>query len=206
MPRKAKLLLLLVFAVHALGLWLWTLGKAQRQVDPVPAPADAAAGAEPGWRPAHKADRWTCIVIHHSASAVGDAAQFDRQHRKQGWDELGYHFVIGNGTGASRDGQVEVGPRWGSQKHGAHCKTPGGYYNEHGIGICLVGNFDNGPPGERQMRSLDRLVRFLCREFDIGPSQILTHGGVTGETACPGKHFDVEVVRRAVEAEIAKAE
>jgi 5-methylcytosine-specific restriction endonuclease McrA len=36
---------------------------------------------------------------------------FDRSHRDKGWDELGYHFVIGNGT-SSGDGVVEVGTRW----------------------------------------------------------------------------------------------
>ena len=67
-------------------------------------------------------------------------------HRRDNqWDELGYHFVIGNGTHTG-DGQVEVGSRWGKQKHGAHCKTPDNYYNDHGIGICLVGNFENSNP------------------------------------------------------------
>ena len=33
-----------------------------------------------------------------------------RMDQAKGWDELGYHFVIGNGTD-TRDGQVEVGSR-----------------------------------------------------------------------------------------------
>ena len=62
------------------------------------------------WAPHVAPNKWLYIVIHHSATPAGSAAQFDRSHRQKGWDELGYHFVIGNGTG-SRDGQIEVGPR-----------------------------------------------------------------------------------------------
>lgn len=152
---------------------------------------------EASWRPPHPSNRWTCIVIHHSGSDIGGAKRFDQWHRERGWDELGYHFVIGNGSDTA-DGQVEIGPRWIKQKHGAHCKTPDGYYNQHGIGICLVGNFDNYNPTPAQMRSLIRLCRYLCGQYHIPPSHIFTHGGITGETDCPGKRFDVEVVRRAI--------
>src|SRR5262249_43225647 len=60
-----------------------------------------------------KADRpWRYIVLHHSASAVGNYDEIDREHRKQlGYDGCGYHFVIGNGNG-SGDGQIEVARRW----------------------------------------------------------------------------------------------
>jgi hypothetical protein len=137
-------------------------------------------------------------VIHHSATTKGGAKTFDKYHReKNGWDELGYHFVIGNGTDTS-DGRIEVGPRWYKQKHGAHCKTPGNYYNEHGIGICLVGNFDKTRPTRRQLRSLTSLLRFLQAECHIGPGQITAHGLVTGKTACPGRQFPLALVRRAV--------
>ena len=157
------------------------------------------SNSELGWSPEHPSDRWECIVIHHSASDVGGAVRFDEWHRAKGWDELGYHFVIGNGSDTT-DGQVEVGPRWQEQKHGAHCKTPDEYYNLHGIGICLVGNFDNYDPTPGQMQSLVRLCRFLSKKFNIPPSHIYTHGGVTGKTDCPGKRFDLGVVRRQVAA------
>lgn len=150
---------------------------------------------EAGWVPPHESDRWQCIVIHHSASDVGGAQRFDEWHRRRGWDGLGYDFVIGNGSD-TKLGQVEVGPRWTAQKQGAHTLTDDEYYNQHGIGICLVGNFDNQPPDDRQMQSLVKLTRFLCQEFHIPPSRIYTHGGVTHKTDCPGKYFDVEKLRR----------
>ena len=179
--------LVLAFAVFA----AWTI-SGPRSADGTP----ADPRAEAGWMPAEPSNRWTCIVIHHSASEIGGADRFDDWHRTKGWDELGYHFVVGNGTDTA-DGQVEVGPRWLAQKHGAHCRTPDDYFNQHGIGICLVGNFDVKAPDEQQLRSLRRLVTFLQQQFSIESKHIYTHGEVTGQTHCPGKFFDVNGLRRA---------
>ena len=116
-----------------------------------------------------------------SATDRGSARSFDKNHRGKGWDELGYHFVIGNGQG-SPDGHIEVGPRGHKQKHGAHCKTLDNHFNEHGIGICLVGDFTESRPTRRQLASLTKLAAFLCSECGISPDRITTHGAVTGKT------------------------
>lgn len=141
--------------------------------------------------------RWDAIVVHHSATDRGGAVTFDRAHRGRGWDELGYHFVIGNGTDTG-DGVIEVGSRWHTQKHGAHCKTPDNHYNDHGIGICLVGDFTKRPPTRRQMESLIRLTAFLSRECRISGNRITTHKDVTRRTECPGRMFSLADLRRAV--------
>ena len=152
-----------------------------------------------GWRPRIGiSDRWTYIVVHHSGSDSGNAQRFDAYHRNvKGWEELGYHFVIGNGRG-SGDGEIEVGPRWVKQKHGAHCKTPDNAYNDHGIGICLVGDFRQRSPSPAQMASLARLTKFLMRECNINTDKVLTHRGVTGRTACPGSRFPLHALRRSL--------
>ncbi len=172
---------------------------------PLPAPYQGQshrdtrhAPGDPSWFPrfARISPRWTTIVIHHSATARGNASVFDKGHRDKGWDELGYHFVIGNGTG-SGDGVVEVGSRWNRQKHGAHCKTPDNYFNEHGIGICLVGDFTKSRPTPRQMASLERLVAFLADRCGIPPERVTTHQAVTHKTRCPG-NFPIAMVRRSL--------
>ncbi len=142
--------------------------------------------------------RWTHLVIHHSATSRGGARTFDKHHRQNnGWDELGYHFVIGNGTDTP-DGYVEVGSRWHKQKHGAHCKTPDNYYNEHGIGVCLVGDFTKSNPTARQLASLGRLARFLCSRCGIPKNRVMTHRLLTGRTQCPGPRFSLGQLRRAL--------
>jgi len=179
-----------------------------------PARAKTAAGGQkpapacpvPDWEK-HAADNgWKYIVIHHSGPpGRGNAAIFDRVHRNQnGWDELGYHFVIGNGTD-SPDGLVEVGSRWRTQKHGAHCKTDDNRFNDYGIGICLVGNFDLTHPTAAQMASLQKLVAYLAERYDIPTSRILGHreavATVPSErrgTDCPGRFFDMKLFRQAI--------
>ncbi|MBI3828699.1 MAG: N-acetylmuramoyl-L-alanine amidase [Planctomycetes bacterium] len=136
---------------------------------------------------------WKYIVIHHSASAIGSASIFDRAHKARGWDGLGYDFVIGNGEG-SGDGQVEVGYRWVQQARGAHAGNMD--YNEHGIGICLVGNFEDTRPTAKQLESLHALVKFLMAKTGIPAANIIGHGDVPGkDTRCPGKLFDMASFR-----------
>ena len=117
-----------------------------------PAPVLRRPGIPQEWMPLVPANNWRWIVIHHSATPTGSAAIFDREHKSKGWDELGYHFVVGNGT-FTHDGQIEVGPRWPKQKWGAHAKTPDEQFNNYGIGICLVGNFDLDRPSPAQLQS-----------------------------------------------------
>lgn len=151
--------------------------------DNAPTRAESAAWGVPLRR------RWLYIVVHHSASATGSATAIDQWHRAppRNWDGLGYDFVIGNGTG-SPDGLVEVGYRWKQQLVGAHAKTADNFMNEHGIGICLVGDFDRTRPTAAQMRSLDRLCTFLSQYCGIPADRLRMHGEVKS-TECPGRYF-----------------
>ena len=115
-------------------------------------------------------------------------------HREKGWDELGYDFVIGNGTDTG-NGQIEVGSRWTKQKIGAHAKTADNRFNEYGIGICLVGNFMQERPTPEQIKSLDRLVAYLMNTYKITPDNIIGHRD-TKATECPGKYMNLAIVRR----------
>jgi hypothetical protein len=168
--------------------------SAQPRRSPAPATPRMQGGIPTGWLPPVPPRQWQCIVVHHSATAAGGARAFDAAHRAKGWDELGYDFVIGNGTDTG-DGQVEVGPRWIKQKWGAHDKTPDNYYNEHGIGICLVGNFDVQRPTAAQLRSLLRLSSYLMRTYHISANRIFGHGE-TKSTDCPGRMLNMTELRR----------
>lgn len=153
-----------------------------------------------GWAPSHGLEKnWKAIVIHHSATDTGNVASIDDYHRKNnGWDGIGYDFVIGNGAG-SGNGQVETTFRWTGQKTGAHCKTDeSNWANEDAVGICLVGNFDNSRPSSSQMASLMKLVRFLSERYDIPASRIYGHNTTPGHitnTGCPGRNFPMSYVK-----------
>lgn len=154
------------------------------------------------------ASGWKYIVIHHSGTKNGNANSFHRYHTKMGYGGLCYHFVIGNGHGAE-DGSVVEGFRWKQQISGTHVSVNAWYYNIFGIGICLVGNFNNQRPTPKQLKALTKLVRTLSRRYNIPRSRIFGHSDVPrGEvtfdssgikfkirpneyekSSCPGKLF-----------------
>ncbi len=156
------------------------------------------AGIPMAWVPPVAPRPWRWIVVHHSDTTTGGAAAFDKMHRAKGWDELGYDFVIGNGSDTG-DGQIEVGPRWTKQKIGAHAKTADNRFNEYGIGICLVGNFMVERPTPAQMKSLDRLIAYLMVTYHITPENILGHRD-TKPTECPGQYVSLPLIRRQAAA------
>lgn len=141
-------------------------------------------------------DKWKYIIVHHSATDAGSSLAFHKYHLKRGWDRgVGYHFVINNGEGEKKDGFIEVTPRWLKQQDGAHCKAD--EMNTRGIGISLVGNFNEHRPTKKQMDALLDLVTQLQKFYRIPSSHVLGHGHVQGSnTDCPGKKFPWENFKR----------
>lgn len=138
--------------------------------------------------PLYPSCKWKYIIIHHSATEEGDAYYFNILHRRRGWNEIGYDFVIDNGTKGKADGAIEVSPRWTNQENGAHCHAS--EMNSKGIGVCLVGNFSKERISEKQMDSLVYLVNVLKKYYNIPMSHIMGHGQVPqARTECPGKYF-----------------
>jgi murein DD-endopeptidase MepM/ murein hydrolase activator NlpD len=138
-------------------------------------------------------NRWNYIVVHHSGIGVGNARSYDGAHRRRGMENgLAYHFVIGNGT-STGDGEIEVGNRWIRQLHGGHVRRQ--EVNESGIGICLVGNFQESRPTPRQLESLNALIDWLGREVIRGRWTLAGHKEIDrAHTVCPGRLFPLDAL------------
>jgi len=139
--------------------------------------------------------RWQWIVGHHSAVKYGNAAIYDRAHRKRGMENgLAYHFVIGNGID-SGDGEIEIGPRWLKQLKGGHVHRDD--INEVGIGICLVGNFEETKPTARQLAAFRELLDYLRSDVVGKKIRFAVHREIDpGRTICPGRYFPVAEMHR----------
>jgi hypothetical protein len=132
--------------------------------------------------------KWQGIVIHHSGELFGSPAALDARARSMNLDGLGYHFVIGNGSGMD-DGEVHVGYRWMDQLPGAHVAgAQGDWYNRNTIAICLVGDGRRKPFTQEQMRRAVQLVSALAERLDIPQDHIYLHSQLT-RTEDPGQFF-----------------
>ena len=148
---------------------------------------------------------WKYIVIHHSATDSGSLAAFHNYQKRKGSGGVAYHFVIGNGNG-SEDGKSEESFRWKEGLPGAHVSINSWEYNLYGIGICLVGNFNDHPPTNAQYESLIYLITHLVKEYKIPPERIVGHKDVPFDhdpsqhegTQCPGKYLHIQDVKERV--------
>ncbi|HEV3136527.1 MAG TPA: peptidoglycan recognition family protein [Pirellulales bacterium] len=150
-----------------------------------------ASGPRDRFEPPVASRAWKSIVLHHSATEQGSVSSIDAAHRKQKdrrghpWLGIGYHFVVGNGRPMA-DGEVQPTFRWLQQLSGAHAGSRD--FNESGIGICLIGNFDERAPTAKQVASVRELLQILARRYAIPRERILRHLDVQA-TLCPGRLF-----------------
>ncbi len=149
------------------------------------------------WQIGHKSvqrKRWKKIIVHHSATDNGNAEIFHRAHlRRRMENGLAYHFVIGNGTNSTRDGEIEIGGRWKKQIHGGHVRNLA--LNESSVGICLVGNFMKRKPTAQQIKSLYYLTQFLQKDLLFGKPKVFGHKDLE-QNLCPGRLFPLTAFRK----------
>ncbi len=190
MPSLAMLLLSTLIGALAVGL------TTAAPVAPPPASAASGQSAVGGFEPGVASRDWQSIVLHHSATRGGNVASIDAVHRRQKdrwgnpWLGIGYHFVVGNGRQMA-DGEIQPTFRWSKQLPGAHAGERN--YNEHGIGICLIGNFDESAPTDKQMAAVRGLTKSLAQRYAIPRQRVLRHLDVQ-TTLCPGRLFPWEQV------------
>jgi N-acetylmuramoyl-L-alanine amidase len=138
---------------------------------------------------------WRYLVIHHTGAEEKDTEQVRRYHKILGWVDIGYNFVI------ERNGLVVPGRSL--KMPGAHCRAAG--MNRKGIGVAIIGNLEEHPPEPAQVDALVRLLVRLMRQYHIPVENVLGHREVPGAaTACPGRYFPLDEVRRKVRAHLSQ--
>jgi hypothetical protein len=148
----------------------------------------------------------THIIIHHSASAdhpthVNFQAIRDYHVNINKWRDVGYNFVIDRINGRP---EVFVGRML--TEDGAH--TVELSLNKVGVGICLVGNFDQDQPSSDSLELMARLCKSMMEQFCIPPENVLGHweaqamGGVpiAKRKTCPGLKFSMDEFRKRLKS------
>lgn len=126
------------------------------------------------------------LVVHCAATKASldiGAADIKAWHRKQGWLDIGYHYVI------RRSGAVEAGRP--EDRPGAHARG----FNHVSIGICLAGGVgEDGKTPENnftdaQFAALRQLLNDLIQRYPH--AKIVGHRDLPNvNKACPS--FDVK--------------
>ncbi len=130
--------------------------------------------------------RWHTIVLVHSGAPVGSPSTIEESHRSVGYDGLGFHFVVGNGTGMA-EGAIHAGYRWMEQLDGAQLAGLSGS-SKGIIEVCLVGDGDRRPFGEEQLLRTAQLVATLTDQLGISPESVRLHQDLA-QTSSPGRYF-----------------
>lgn len=135
----------------------------------------------------------TEIIIHCSATPEDrdyTVEDIDRWHRAQGWQCIGYHYVI------YRDGTIHPGRP--IEIAGAHCLG----HNAHSIGICYIGGLRLKPsvspgtpetyePADTRTPAQRTSLHTLIRQLKAAYPEATIHGhNEFARKACPC--FDVQ--------------
>ena len=132
---------------------------------------------------------WTSIVVHHLGQPAGTVEEVDRNHRNNGLEGLGYHFLIGNGNGIE-DGSIHLGYRWLNQSPCARLTSADpSLWNSGVISICLVGNGNRRPFSDLQLEQLSLLVQRLQLKLSIPAEQVLLANEIDVNSQSPGRYF-----------------
>jgi len=138
------------------------------------------------------------IIVHCTATREGQDMTVEdirRQHKKQGWSDIGYQYVI------YRDGSLHLGRN--VDIAGAHAEG----YNAHSIGVVYVGGLENDPKKEyKELKAKDTrtdaqkaaLLSLLMDLRKLYPTaKIIGHRDVDRKgKACPS--FDAKTEYRKV--------
>jgi N-acetyl-anhydromuramyl-L-alanine amidase AmpD len=133
------------------------------------------------------------IVMHHSASKDGIALNTQDMriwHLKKGWKAIAYHFIV---EMVNSENEIICGRMLNEE--GAHAGVT--EINKNSIGICLVGNFNDYFPAEKQWVKAVKLVNYLIGQYKIQIDDVRGHRDFK-PTDCPGKLFDLNKFRADV--------
>ena len=119
------------------------------------------------------------IVIHCADTPPGmdiGAAEIRKWHTDpppmgNGWDDIGYHYVI------RRDGTLELGRA--EEVVGAHVAG----HNAHSIGICMVGGKYDADYTRAQWATLASIVEYLKGKYQ--KAKVCGHRDLDKHKACP---------------------
>ncbi len=134
--------------------------------------------------------RYSQLVIHHTASQIGDYKTIQRAHLKR-YGGMAYHLLLSNGSANAPTGHLESGWRYFFFWYSRATKSMA--CNTMALHLCIVGNYEDGPVPDGLKPALAGSIQAICDQYDIPQDAVMLHRDCSA-TACPGKHISVEKI------------
>ncbi len=132
------------------------------------------------------------IIIHHTDRQYDHPFLIKIRHKLlRWWEDIWYHFIIGNWYLWTIDGKIY---EWRSELYQwAHAF----WYNKDSIWISLIGDFDKYNPTDLQLNSLYKLLSSKIEQYSVNISNILWHNELVMKNikTCPGKNLYMDDIR-----------
>lgn len=141
------------------------------------------------------------IMIHHSLtqdSGTVSWAAIQKYHiETEKWRDIGYHAGVEKVT----DDPYLVNYRYqalkGRNEFDLAAACPQGNMNSFALHVCVIGNFDVIPPTVGALEVLvNRIILDWMRRYGIPKENIVGHRDYNPNKSCPGRLFDLDMVRR----------
>lgn len=125
------------------------------------------------------------IILHCSATAESKnfkASDIDKWHRAQGWNGIGYNYVI------DLDGTIEIGRN--IDISGAHAGAP---HNSISMGICYIGGCAKDGKTAKDTRTAEQKISLYKIVHDLlliyPTAKVICHNQLA-KKACPSFKID----------------
>ena len=141
------------------------------------------------------------IILHTAAYKKELTAKTIREwHMAQGWNTIGYHFVI---TGSPWDARARIEYGRPIDVKGAHAYGS----NTTSVGICFTGHGDAQPFTEQQMYLAKILIFNIIKTIKAKNIRVIGHRETpheieTKSKTCPGTKVDMDVIRTVLSTDI----
>lgn len=140
------------------------------------------------------------ITIHHEGTRLEDTADAARKimniqrwgmGKDRNWTDIPYHFLIGrNGTIYEGRDPMTVG------------ETATEYDPTGHLLINCLGNLNQQPLPESQLKSLIDIIAYACQKYNISYETIASHKDYSTQTTCPGENLYVHVKSGYIKEEV----
>jgi len=139
------------------------------------------------------------VICHHSLTkdsgsvSWGAIRLYHTQTLKRPYKDIGYHVGVELvKSGGELYYEALMGRMW--TETGAHVRG----HNLDSLGICFIGDYDKEVPKPQLVMAGAKVIALWLDLFQLSINDIYSHHNFAPHKSCPGKLFNMELLRDCV--------